>query len=66
MKIKLVAALANMDISRNELAKMLDVTTQTISNWCAGIGGPSIEQMRVISEYSGIPVDNIFLPRELS
>jgi transcriptional regulator with XRE-family HTH domain len=63
-RISLKAALTNTDKSRAELAEIFGVDVSTITNWCSGIGSPSVAQLRRISELSGIPMDFIFLPKE--
>ena len=66
LRISLKAALVNTEKSRAELAEFFGVTETTITNWCSGIGSPSVAQLRQISELSGIPMNYIFLPKEFN
>ena len=64
LAISLKAAIVNTGKKRAELAEILGVAEGTISNWCAGFGEPNVDQLRTISNLSGIPIDYIFLPKE--
>ncbi len=64
LEISLKAAIVNTGKKRAELAEILGVAEGTISNWCAGFGEPNVDQLRTISNLSGIPMDFIFLPKE--
>ena len=45
-------------------AKELGVTLNTISNWERGKTEPTLNQLRKISELSGIPIDYIVMPSD--
>lgn len=62
IKINLKAVRANADKTQDEWAEMLGVTRVTVKNWENGITKPNIDQVRVMSEASNIPMDCIFLP----
>lgn len=61
VKINLAAVRANAKMSQEAWAKALGVQAQTVSNWESGRSQPKLEQVRKMSELSGIPIDNIFL-----
>lgn len=65
-RVTLKAAMVNTGKSRSELAEYFGVDVSTISNWCSGAASPSVAQVRTISELSGIPMNYIFLPKELN
>lgn len=62
VRINLKAVRANADKSQDEWAELLNVTRQTVKNWELGITKPNFDQVRMMSEASGIPMDYIFLP----
>lgn len=62
VRINLKAVRANADKSQDEWAEILNVTRQTVKNWESGITKPDFDQVRRMSEASGIPMDFIFLP----
>lgn len=60
--ISLKAARINADLTQRELADKLNVTVDTIVNWESGKSEPKWQQLKTISELSGIPMDFIFVP----
>ena len=62
IQISLKAARVNKNLSQGDVAKMLNVTRQTIINWETGKIVPGIPEMEILSKIYGIPQDNIFLP----
>ena len=63
-RISLEACRVNARLDQKEMAKILGVTYQTVSNWENGKTEPSLTQLRKISELSGIPMDFIYVPEE--
>lgn len=63
-RITLAAARVNAGKTQREWAEMLGVTIYTVNNWENGKTSPNAKQLRKISEYSGIPMDFIFVPEE--
>lgn len=61
-KISLEAARVNAKLTQKELAEKLGVSNSTIVNWEKGETEPSLSQLRMISELSGIPMDFLFVP----
>lgn len=61
-RISLTAARANACMSQSEMAETMGVNKSTIWNWENGKSEPSVNQLRKISEISGIPMDFIFIP----
>jgi len=64
VRISLSACRVNAGLSQIELAEILGVAKTTVSNWEKGITIPSFDQVRRISEVSGIPMDFIFLAEQ--
>lgn len=62
VRIKIAACRINADMNQYELAEAIGVDRSTIANWEAGKSEPSANQLRKISEISGIPMDFIFVP----
>lgn len=62
IRIKLAACRVNADMNQVEFANALDVDRSTVANWEAGKTEPNANQLRKISELSGIPMDLIFVP----
>ena len=61
IKISLEACRVNAKMKQSELARELGVTAVTVSNWENGKTQPSLNQLRIISQISGIPMDCIFI-----
>lgn len=62
IKISLKAARVNKEMSQERVAKMLNVTRQTIINWENGKTVPGIPELTMLSSIYEIPQDYIFLP----
>lgn len=60
--ISLESARVNAKLTQGELAEKLGVSKTTVWNWENGNGEPSLSQLRIISDLSGIPMDFIFVP----
>ena len=61
-KISLEAVRVNAGATQKKWAKMLGVSNNTVVNWEKGNTEPSLSQLRIMSELSGIPMDFIFVP----
>ena len=61
IKISLEACRVNARLKQSELAEQLGVTSVTVSNWENGKSQPSLDQLRKLSQLSGIPMDCIFV-----
>ena len=64
IQISLAAARVNAKMTQEEAAMKLKVGKRTIINWEKGISIPSFADMNMLSKIYGIPIDNIFLPKE--
>lgn len=65
VRISLPAVRVNANMNQKEWADALQVDLSTVSNWERGRTEPSASQLRIMSELSGIPMDNIFVPSGL-
>ena len=63
MKIYLSACRVNAGMTQAEWAEKLNVTKQTVANWEKGITRPKMDQVIIMSQLSGIPIEHIFLPK---
>lgn len=61
-RISLEAARVNAGLTQKELAERLGVSNATVVNWEKGVTEPSLSQLRLISQISGIPMDFIYVP----
>ncbi len=61
-RIIIAACRVNAKMTQIEFAQALGVDRSTIANWEAGNTEPNANQLRKISELSGIPMDYIFVP----
>lgn len=59
-KISLEACRVNSSMTQTEWAKAIGVTPMTVYNWEHGKSEPNLNQLRKISELSGIPMDFIY------
>ena len=59
--ISLAAARVNAKKTQEQWAKILHVSKKTVINWENGNTSPDADKLRKISEYSGIPMDFIFV-----
>jgi transcriptional regulator with XRE-family HTH domain len=62
IRINLKAARYNSELSLDKYCEALGVKRDTIYNWESGRSRPSVDNLRKISELSGVPMDFIFLP----
>ena len=61
-RISIAACRTNANLTQREFADKLNVSLATVTNWESGKTEPSANQLRLISELSGIPMDFIFVP----
>lgn len=61
-KISLHAARVNAELTQEDVAKLMQVSKQTIINWEKGRSIPKIPHIEMLSKIYGIPQDYIFLP----
>lgn len=59
MKISIEACRVNAKMTRREFAEAFHVDIGTIYSWESGHEKPSLLQLNMISELSGIPIENI-------
>ena len=62
IQVSLAAARVNAKLTQEEVAKRMKIGKRTIINWEKGASIPSFEDVKMLSDIYGIPVDNIFLP----
>lgn len=63
-KIYLDAVRINAHMNQTQWAEALSVSVNTVSSWEAGNSSPTLEQVRKMSQLSGVPMDYIFLPEK--
>ncbi len=51
--------LENTDLSLNELAKKLSVPVSTVHGWINGVEPKSVQDIRKVSDYLGVSVDEL-------
>ena len=64
VRINLPAVRVNANMNQKEWAEALKVDLSTVTNWEKGRTEPSASQLRLMSELSGIPMDNIFCAQQ--
>lgn len=64
VRINLTACRVNAEKTQKEWAEMIGVSPSTVLNWEAKKSAPDAIQLRKISEFSGIPMDFIFVSDE--
>lgn len=64
-QISLAAARTNANMTQSQLASNLGVHESTIKNWENGKTSPRSDQLKKISDLTGVPMDYIFLPDTL-
>lgn len=65
-KISLAAARVNAGLTQSDVAKIMEISKQTIVNWEKGKVVPKPAQLRMLLDIYKISKDNIFLPCELT
>jgi transcriptional regulator with XRE-family HTH domain len=48
------AALAERSVSQESLARRLDVTLRTVSNWCNGVTEPKYADVQAVADELGV------------
>jgi len=66
LKISLAAARVNAGMIQQEAADKLHVSKVTIGNWESGKTKVSFADLSALSKIYKVPIDNIFLPYELT
>lgn len=66
LQISLAAARVNAGMTQKEVANALGVGNQTIVSWEKGTTEPKASQVIEMSRLFNIPIDNIFLPYNLT
>jgi DNA-binding XRE family transcriptional regulator len=66
IKLSLAAARINAKYSRDEVAEKMHVSTRTIQAWEIGESEPKVSQAYELSSIYGLPIDVIFLPKNLA
>lgn len=66
MKITLKALRVNKDLTQEEAAKALNVTSKTIQNWESYVTFPTGKQLVEICRIYECGLDDIFLPEALA
>lgn len=61
-RISIAACRTNANLTQREFAEKLNVSLATVTNWESGKTEPSANQLRLISDISGVPMDFIFVP----
>lgn len=62
LKISLAAVRVNAKKTQAELAREMQVSRETINKWEKGKAVPTKAQVYLFAEVCDFPVDNIFLP----
>lgn len=63
MQLSIKAARVNANLTQQELAEAVGVTTQTINSWENGRREPKVSQAKALCETLGVRMDDIFFPR---
>ena len=66
LKITLATARVNANMTQSYVAKQLCVGKQTICNWEKGRTYPGPAQILFLSNLYKIPLENIFLPKNIT
>ena len=66
MKLSLKAFRANKNLSQTEVAKMIGITKETLSNWERYKTYPDVMALKKLCDIYECEMDNIFLPDELA
>ena len=66
IKISLAAVRVNAKKTQAQLAKEMQVTRETINKWEKGKSFPTKAQIHLFAEICNFPVDNIFLPTNIT
>lgn len=66
MKITLKALRVNKDMTQDNAAVALGVTTRTVQNWESYITFPTAQQLMKICDVYGCELGDIFLPETLT
>lgn len=66
IKLTLKAIRVNSGMNQAQWAQAIGASKASIYNWENGKADPSVSTIRKISELSGIPMDNIFIPTNLN
>ena len=61
-RISIAACRDNAKLTQREFAEKIGVSLATVTNWESDKTEPSANQLRMISQLSGIPMDFIFVP----
>ena len=61
IKVSIAACRVNAGLTQAELADKMGISIPTVASWEKGKGSPDLNQLRILSQLSGIPMDNIFL-----
>lgn len=56
---RLAEYLEDTETTQAQLAKALDVSQPTVSDWITGEKSPSIDNLRRIAQYTGISADEL-------
>ncbi|EJX4925522.1 helix-turn-helix domain-containing protein [Salmonella enterica] len=62
---RLIQVMSELETNQTGLAKMLNVTQQTVQQWIAGRSQPRMEQLDRLSEAVGKPVYWFFMPIDM-
>jgi len=66
VRITIQAARVNAGMTQDDLAKMWGITATTVVAIEKGRSEPTMSQLRLLSEKSGIPMDMIYVPEKPS
>lgn len=66
MKISIKGARIECHMTQKQVAKAMEVTKETISNWERGKTAPTAPQLLLLCELYQVAVSDIFLPEELA
>jgi DNA-binding XRE family transcriptional regulator len=66
IKISLAAVRVNANKTQAELAEEMQVTRETVNKWEKGKVAPTKAQIYLFAKICDFPVDNIFLPYNIT
>lgn len=65
-QISMRAARVNAGLTLDEVAKALEISSKTVSNWENGVAEPRISQCVRMSKLYGLPIDSIIFCSDIS
>lgn len=65
MELTLKAARVNAGMTQADIAQLVGVTKQTVSNWECGYNAPTAYKLKCLCNLYGVKMDDVILPKAL-